>query len=104
MRRRAKPTLPLARKLLRAKGDKLEFLRERTFHLDEEAAHDDELHERLCKEYSADVDRLTATAQLTVQAEFAGWELARVLLFPDGTRKVTLRRPVSPRLPPAPSV
>jgi Family of unknown function (DUF5703) len=41
----------------------------------------------------ANVDRLTATAQLTVQAEFAGWELARVKLYRDGTRQVTLRRP-----------
>jgi uncharacterized protein DUF5703 len=41
----------------------------------------------------ANVDRMTATAQLTVQAEFAGWELARVRLYPDGTRQVTLRRP-----------
>ena len=43
----------------------------------------------------ADVDRLTATAQLAIQAEFAGWELARVQLFRDGTRKVLLRRRVS---------
>jgi hypothetical protein len=35
---------------------------------------------------------LTATAQLSIQAEFAGWELARVQLFRDGTRKVLLRR------------
>jgi hypothetical protein len=41
----------------------------------------------------ANVDRPTATARLTVQAEFAGWELARVKLYPDGTRQVTLRRP-----------
>jgi len=40
----------------------------------------------------ANVDRLTATAQLSIQAEFAGWELARVQLFLDGTRKVLLRR------------
>jgi hypothetical protein len=38
------------------------------------------------------VDRLTATAQLAIQAEFAGWELARVRLFRDGTRQVVLRR------------
>ncbi|HWH00643.1 MAG TPA: DUF5703 family protein [Pilimelia sp.] len=38
------------------------------------------------------VDRLTATAQLSIQAEFAGWELARVRLFRDGTRQVVLRR------------
>ncbi|GHJ08315.1 hypothetical protein TPA0907_26820 [Micromonospora humidisoli] len=38
------------------------------------------------------VDRLTAAAQLAIQAEFSGWELARVQLFRDGTRKVVLRR------------
>ena len=43
----------------------------------------------------ANVDRLTATAQLAIQAEFAGWELARVQLFRDGTRKVLLRRRLS---------
>ena len=42
----------------------------------------------------ANVDRLTATAQLTIQAEYSGWELARVQLFRDGTRKVLLRRRV----------
>ena len=42
----------------------------------------------------SNVDRMTATAQLAIQAEFSGWELARVQLFPDGTRKVMLRRPV----------
>jgi hypothetical protein len=41
----------------------------------------------------AHVDRPTATAQLTVQAEFAGWELARVRRYADGTRRVVLRRP-----------
>jgi hypothetical protein len=38
------------------------------------------------------VDRITATAQLAIQAEFAGWELARVRLYRDGTRQVMLRR------------
>jgi hypothetical protein len=42
----------------------------------------------------ANVDRTTATAQLTIQAEYAGWELARVRLFRDGTRQVMLRRRV----------
>ena len=42
----------------------------------------------------SNVDRLAATAQLAIQAEFSGWELARVQLFPDGTRKVVLRRRV----------
>lgn len=29
---------------------------------------------------------------LTDRAEYGGWELARVRLYPDGTRKVELRR------------
>ncbi len=41
----------------------------------------------------AHVDRHTAAAQLAVQAAFAGWELATVKLYADGTRHVTLRRP-----------
>jgi hypothetical protein len=43
----------------------------------------------------SNVDRLTATAQLTIQAEYAGWELARVQLYRDGTRKVVLKRRVT---------
>jgi hypothetical protein len=43
----------------------------------------------------ANVDRLTATAQLTIQAEYAGWELARVQLYRDGTRRVVLKRPMT---------
>ncbi len=38
------------------------------------------------------VSRLTAATQLAVQAEFAGWELARVRMYSDGTRTVLLRR------------
>jgi hypothetical protein len=40
----------------------------------------------------SNVDRVSATAQLTIQAEYSGWELARVRLFRDGTRQVVLRR------------
>lgn len=40
----------------------------------------------------SNVDRMTAAAQLAIQAEFSGWELARVRLFRDGTRQVVLRR------------
>jgi hypothetical protein len=40
----------------------------------------------------SNVDRLTAAAQLAIQAEFSGWELARVQLYADGTRRVMLRR------------
>jgi hypothetical protein len=46
------------------------------------------------------VDRLTAAAQLAIQAEFSGWELARVKLFADGRRQVMLRRPVQGRSQP----
>jgi hypothetical protein len=46
-----------------------------------------------------DVDRLTATARLAIQAEFAGWELARVRMYPDGTRRVVLRRVAAEPLP-----
>ena len=46
------------------------------------------------------VDRLTAAAQLAIQAEFSGWELATVQLFADGTRKVTLRRRLQDRSQP----
>ncbi|WP_156757271.1 DUF5703 family protein [Actinokineospora pegani] len=38
------------------------------------------------------VSRLTATTQLSIQAEFGGWELSNVRLYSDGTRKVLLRR------------
>jgi hypothetical protein len=45
------------------------------------------------------IDRLTATAQLAIQAEYGGWELARVRLFRDGTRQVVLRRKVAADAP-----
>jgi hypothetical protein len=47
----------------------------------------------------ANVDRLTAAAQLAIQAEYAGWELARVQLYRDGTRQVMLRRRIAPGQP-----
>lgn len=39
-----------------------------------------------------DVSRMTAAVRLAIQAEFAGWELSRVRLYPGGVRKVVLRR------------
>ncbi|GAA4897409.1 hypothetical protein LX16_1132 [Stackebrandtia albiflava] len=48
----------------------------------------------------SDLDTLSAQAQLSVAAEYGGWELARVLRFADGTRKVTLRRKPGKRLLP----
>jgi hypothetical protein len=38
------------------------------------------------------VDRVTAAVQLTIAAEYEGWELANVRLYADGTRQVLLRR------------
>jgi hypothetical protein len=40
----------------------------------------------------ADVTRPSAAAQLALHAEFGGWELARVVRYVDGTRRVWLRR------------
>jgi Family of unknown function (DUF5703) len=39
-----------------------------------------------------DVSRTNAAAQLSLHAEFGGWELARVVRYVDGSRRVTLRR------------
>lgn len=50
------------------------------------------------------VSRSSATTMLAIHAEFSGWELARVLLFPDGTRRVWLRRRRRPGLVPGPAV
>ena len=46
------------------------------------------------------ISRRTATTQLAIQAEFAGWELSRTLLYRDGSRKMWLRRKVQPALVP----
>ena len=43
---------------------------------------------------SRDLSRNVVTRMLTDRAERGGWELDRLLLFPDGTRKVTLRRKI----------
>lgn len=39
-----------------------------------------------------DVTRVTASMRLAIQAEFGGWELSRVRLYTDGSRRVLLRR------------
>ena len=51
-----------------------------------------------------DVSRVTAAVRLAIQAEFGGWELSRVRLYPGGVRKVTLRRRRSNRMLPEISV
>ena len=52
----------------------------------------------------ADVSRGNAAAQLSLHAEFGGWELARVVRYVDGTRRVTLRRKRRPGPVPLPGL
>lgn len=40
----------------------------------------------------AGVSRRAAAIQLSIHAEFAGWELSNVRLYSDGTRRIWLRR------------
>ncbi len=39
-----------------------------------------------------EVTRVTASTRLAIEAEFRGWELSRVRLYTDGSRRVLLRR------------
>ena len=39
-----------------------------------------------------DVTRITASTRLSIEAEYRGWELTRVRLYTDGSRRVLLRR------------
>jgi hypothetical protein len=50
----------------------------------------------------ADVGRVSAAVQLSLHAEYGGWELARVQKYTDGTRRVLLRRKRRPGLLPLP--
>jgi hypothetical protein len=38
-------------------------------------------------------DRESARTTLTIHAQYGEWELARLRLYPDGSRGVVLRRP-----------
>lgn len=39
-----------------------------------------------------EVNRVTATIRLAIQAEYGGWELSRVRAYTDGSRRVLRRR------------
>ncbi|RMI33648.1 dihydroorotate dehydrogenase [Nocardia stercoris] len=39
-----------------------------------------------------ELNRVTASMRLAIQAEFGGWELSRVRAYTDGSRRVLLRR------------
>lgn len=53
---------------------------------------------------SSDVSRMTAAVRLAIQAEFGGWELVRLRLYPGGVRKVWLRRRRTSSMLPEPSI
>lgn len=44
-----------------------------------------------------EVTRISASTRLSIEAEYRGWELTRVRLYTDGSRRVLLRRK-KPRL------
>lgn len=44
-----------------------------------------------------EVTRVSASTRLSIEAEYRGWELTRVRLYTDGSRRVLLRRK-KPRL------
>lgn len=50
---------------------------------------------------SRDFSRNFVTRVLTHRAEHEGWELDRLRLSPDGTRKVTLRRKIIRQMRPS---
>jgi Family of unknown function (DUF5703) len=39
-----------------------------------------------------EVTRLSASTRLSIEAEYRGWELTRVRVYTDGSRRVLLRR------------
>jgi hypothetical protein len=39
-----------------------------------------------------DVTRVSASTRLSIEAEYRGWELTRVRLYTDGSRRILLRR------------
>lgn len=49
-----------------------------------------------------EVTRLNASIRLSIEAEYRGWELTRVRLYTDGSRRVLLRRKRRPGVVPDP--
>lgn len=63
---------------------------------------DDPIWEYAPLRIGADVSRSATTAQLSLHAEFGGWELARVQKYEDGSRRIVLRRKRRPSPVPLP--
>ncbi|MGB3771765.1 MAG: DUF5703 family protein [Rhodococcus sp. (in: high G+C Gram-positive bacteria)] len=51
-----------------------------------------------------DVTRVTASMRLAISAEFGGWELSRVRLYTDGSRRILLKRRKTPHHVPDPGL
>ncbi|MDJ0362142.1 DUF5703 family protein [Rhodococcus sp. H29-C3] len=51
-----------------------------------------------------DVTRVTASMRLAIQVEFGGWELSRVRVYTDGSRRVLLKRKKSAQHIPDPGI
>lgn len=49
-----------------------------------------------------EVTRVSASIRLSIEAEYRGWELTRVRLYTDGSRRVLLRRKKRTDGPPGP--
>ncbi|WP_305035952.1 DUF5703 family protein [Mycobacterium tuberculosis] len=43
-----------------------------------------------------EVTRVSASTRLSIEAEYRGWELARVRLYTDGSRRVLYQRSADP--------
>ncbi|HEY3735805.1 MAG TPA: DUF5703 family protein [Jatrophihabitans sp.] len=65
---------------------------------------DDPVWEYAPMRIAGDVPRSAATAQLSLHAEFGGWELARVQKYEDGSRRIVLRRKRRPSAIPLPQL
>ncbi|WP_067537474.1 DUF5703 family protein [Nocardia crassostreae] len=68
---------------------------------DWEASSSDE-YEYIPLRLPREMNRVTASMRLAIQAEFGGWELSWVRAYTDGSRRVLLRRRKSSLLSPTP--
>ena len=61
--------------------------------------------DRICKQYPAERRKSAMLPVLHIaQAEFGGWELSRVRLYTDGSRRVLLKRKKTAHHVPEPGI
>lgn len=58
----------------------------------EEISDDEGEYEYVPLRLPPEINRVTASMRLSIQAEYGGWELSRVRAYTDGSRRVLLRR------------